>query len=314
MSTLPSDRRESLAPARDKLPDLMRSADALRRRHRGNRVELCAIVNAKSGICSEDCAFCAQSAHHRTGADVFPLLREETILEAATRAKGAGATRFSIVTSGYGIKGRKEVRTIGRAIRRIREDLGLKTCASLGIVSKETLAELKDAGLVRYHHNLETSPGFFRKICTTHDYEDDLGVVEAARAAGLETCCGGIFGLGESWTDRIELASTLERLDPDGVPINFLDPIPGTKLEDAGLLAPIEAVRIISLLRSTLPDKDILVCGGREAVFGDLQPWIFPAGANGIMIGDYLTTPGGPPKEDLKMIRELGLEPSRNQG
>jgi len=305
---------ESMDAVRVALPDLMQSADALRRKHRGNRVELCAIVNAKSGICSEDCAFCAQSAHHRTGAQVFPLLHEEAILEAATHAKGAGATRFSIVTSGYGIKGRAEVRTIGRAIRRIRDDLGLKPCASLGIVSKEILKELKDAGLVRYHHNLETSPGFFRRICTTHDYEDDLDVVEAAQAAGLETCCGGIFGLGESWADRIELASTLERLDPDGVPINFLTPIPGTKLGDASLLAPIEAVRIISLLRSTLPGKDILVCGGREAVLGDLQSWIFAAGANGIMIGDYLTTVGGPTKEDLKMIYDLGLEPSRNPG
>ncbi len=284
----------------------------LREEKFGNQVRICAIVNAKSGRCPEDCKFCAQSAHWKTNIKTYPLLSPSEMVERAKKAKEMGAKKFSIVTSGKGINKKEEIEKIAQAVSEIRS-LGLEPCASLGIVEKEALEELKQAGLVRYHHNLESSESFYPNICTTHSWQESLEVVKTAKELGLKVCCGGIFGLGEDWQDRIELAISLARLKPDSVPINFLIPIPKTPLENQKRLSPLEALKIIAIFRLAVPDSDIIICGGREKILGDFQSWIFPAGATGIIIGDYLTRKGRSPEDDLRMLQALGLEPKENE-
>jgi len=284
----------------------------LREEKFGNQVRICAIVNAKSGRCPEDCKFCAQSAHWKTNIKTYPLLSPSEMVERAKKAKEMGAKKFSIVTSGKGINKKEEIEKIAQAVSEIRS-LGLEPCASLGIVEKEALEELKQAGLVRYHHNLESSESFYPNICTTHSWQESLEVVKTAKELGLKVCCGGIFGLGEDWQDRIELAISLARLKPDSVPINFLIPIPKTPLENQKRLSPLEALKIIAIFRLAVPDSDIIICGGREEILGDFQSWIFPAGATGIIIGDYLTRKGRSPEDDLRMLQALGLEPKENE-
>ncbi len=283
-------------------------ANRVREKYKGNEIKLCSIINAKSGLCPEDCAFCAQSAHSRADIDTYPLVEAEKILAAAQDAQRNGAGEFSIVTSGYGIKDGAELKTIGQALRKIKDKTPLERCASLGVLERSALEELKEKGLQRYHHNLESAKSFFDNICTTHEYEEDVKTVRIAKEIGLKVCCGGIFGLGESWEQRIELALILRELRVDSVPLNFLNPIKGTKLESVNDLTPRECLKIISLYRLLLPDKDILICGGREVNLRDLQSLMFFAGANGMMIGNYLTTPGRLPQEDRQLIEDLGLK------
>ncbi|UCD84194.1 MAG: biotin synthase BioB [Deltaproteobacteria bacterium] len=287
--------------------ELFALANRLRERYHGNEIRLCSIINAKSGLCPEDCAFCAQSLHSRTDIDTYPLVEAREIMTAAQEAQGNGAVEFSIVTSGYGIKDEKEMSNICRALRELKEGASLERCASLGVLDRAALRRLKEAGLQRFHHNLETARSFFSKICTTHEYEEDIETVRVAKKVGLKVCCGGIFGLGESWEQRIELALTLRELGVDSVPLNFLNPIKGTKLESANNLTPRECLEIIALYRLLLPEKDVLVCGGREVNLRDLQSLMFFAGANGTMTGNYLTTPGRSPREDRQLIEDLGL-------
>lgn len=234
-------------------------------------------MNAKSGFCGEDCAFCAQSARHRTNIRTFPLVSPDEMVARALQAADQGAGRFSIVTSGVSL-GARELERVAHAVRRIRERTDLAVCASLGMLTEEAAAMLRESGVTTYHHNLETARSFFPRICTTHDYEKDLETVRAARKEGLRTCSGGILGLGESWAERVELAFTLRDLDVDGIPLNFLNPIPGTRMENRPLLAPMEALKCVSLFRFILPGREILVCGGREVTLGDFQSWIFFAG------------------------------------
>lgn len=281
----------------------------LRRVRSQNRVHLCAIVNAKSGRCAEDCRFCAQSGHWRTAAPTYPLLSADHIIDAARQAKEHGAHALGIVTSGKGIEREDEVAGIERAIAGVAA-LGLKPCVSPGIVAAETLARWRAAGLWRYHHNLETARSFFPSVCTTHDYDEDVAAVKAAQAAGLTVCCGGLFGLGESWAQRVELALTLRELGPDSVPVNFLIPVAGTPLENAPGLAPLEGLRTIALLRLVLPGAAIRLCGGRAQNLRSLQPLAFAAGADSIMVGDLLTTAGPAVESDLRMLADLGLEPA----
>ncbi|MBI5233854.1 MAG: biotin synthase BioB, partial [Deltaproteobacteria bacterium] len=216
---------------------------------------------------------------------------------------------FSIVASGARIEKESDIDKLIAALEGMREETGLERCASLGMLRKETLKRLRDAGLQSYHHNLETSRGFFPAVCTTHDYEDDVNTVKTAKALGFYVCSGGIFGLGESWEHRVELAFTLKELDVDSIPINFLNPRTGTPLGSADNLTPLICIRIIMLFRFILPAKDIVICGGRPTNLRHLQPLIFAAGANGVMIGDYLTTSGRDVEDDLKMILDLGLIP-----
>jgi biotin synthase len=289
------------------LPLLLYGAHRLRSHYKGENVKLCAIINAKSGRCSEDCAFCAQSTHHRTRLHIYPLIDPQQILQKAFEAENIGAMRFSIVTSGKSLR-IEEMEVIIQALQLIRERTGLILCASLGTITQERAHRLKEAGLRCYHHNLETAPSFFPKICTTHRYEEDVDTVRVAKDAGLEVCCGGILGLGESPQQRLELAFTLKELNVDSIALNFLHPIQGTPLEAAKPLPPLEILKSVALFRFILPDKDIRICGGREFGLRDLHPLVFWAGANGIMIGHYLTTRGRDYRLDQQMIRDLGLK------
>ncbi len=284
---------------------LFHAATTLREAFRGRSVDLCSIVNAKSGGCPEDCSFCAQSSRYRTDAPYYPLLSKEEILRHAEDALSTGARRFCIVTSGRKVS-RRELQIIGEAIRDIRQ-MGLLPCATLGILEEDELAFLKEAGLVRYHHNLESSRSFFRRVCSTHTFEDKLRTVKAAKSVGLSTCSGGVFGLGETWEDRVEMAFTLRDLDVDSVPINFLIPIKGTPLQDRPPLHPFEALRIVSLFRLVLPDREIRVCGGRRQILGVFNSMVFLAGADAVLIGNYLTQKGCEIEEDWKIIKTYGL-------
>ncbi|MBI3752796.1 MAG: biotin synthase BioB [Deltaproteobacteria bacterium] len=291
--------------------DILASGEKVRKHFKGDEINLCSIINAKSGLCPEDCAFCAQSAHYDTNVATYPMAEPQKILETAEAASKTGAREFSIVTSGTSVSKDKEIELLAQTLQEMRDTLPMERCASLGIMDAETLQRLKDAGLQSYHHNLETAGSFFPSICSTHDYEEDVNTVRTAKELGFHTCCGGIFGLGESGEQRVELAATLRELDVDSIPINFLNPRPGTPLENATNLTPIECLKIIALCRFMLPAKDIVICGGRQVNLRDMQCLIFAAGANGMMIGNYLTTPGRPPEEDLQMIRDWGLKPKK---
>lgn len=293
----------------DEIYALLAVTERVRRHHLGVEVNLCSIVNAKSGLCKEDCSFCAQSVKYSTGAAEYPMSAPEKIVGAAIEAASFGAREFSIVTSGTAIEKERDITALTEALASMKEGVEMERCASLGILTRETLIKLKEAGLESYHHNLETGRSFFPQVCTTHDYDRDVEVVRTAKELGFHVCSGGIFGLGEGWEVRIELFETLRELKADSVPINFLNPRPGTPLEDAKNLTPIECLKIIALGRLMLPKTDIVVCGGRQTNLRDLQPLIFAAGANGMMIGNYLTTPGRAPEDDLQMIRDLGLRP-----
>lgn len=285
---------------------LFAAANSVRQHHRGDTVDLCSIINAKSGACSEDCAFCAQSARHRTGAAVYPLVSLEQIQKAAETAARNGARRFCIVTSGRGIESREDLENIAQGVRAVRS-LGLSPCATLGTLGRDQLAFLRDAGLDRYHHNIETSREFFPRICTTHSFEERKEVLHHARSVGLTLCSGGILGMGESMQDRVSMAFTLRELNVDSVPLNFLMPITGTPLGMLSPVAPLEALHSIALFRMVLPKKEIRICGGRATALGRLHPFIFLAGADGFLIGNYLTTVGRDPEDDLATIRDLGL-------
>ncbi len=290
------------------LYDLFFLANKIRNKYKGNTVDLCSIINAKSGSCPEDCSFCAQSAHSKgkTDTKTYSLLNRDEILGAAESAKKYGAKRFCVVTSGRK-PAKKELDTICKHIYEIRKT-GLLPCATLGMLDIKELKQLKDSGLNRYHHNLETSEAFFSEICSTHTYRDKIRTIEASKSIGLSICSGGIFGLGESWDDRIDMAFALKELGVDSVPINYLTPVKGTTLDSKNLLNPLEALKIIAIFRLLLPDKEIRVCGGRPMTLRDLNSQIFLSGADGLLIGNYLTTEGRRPEEDLQMIRDMGLE------
>ncbi len=286
--------------------EFIREAGRIREENFGPDVDACSIINARSGNCPEDCAFCAQSAHHAARLRTYPLLPEDEVIPAAKRVFDNGVRRFCIVTSGRGIGSEKELSSIARMVEKVRE-IGFKPCATLGALSLYQLRTLKGAGLHRYHHNLETSRSFFPRICSTHTYDERIETLLAAKEAGLSTCSGGIFGMGEGMPDRAEMASELARLGVDSVPVNFLMPIPGTPLEDADFITPLEALKSIALVRHILTEKEIRVCGGRLTALRELHPMVFLAGANGILMGDYLTTSGRNFEDDLRMIKDLGM-------
>ena len=241
-------------------------------------VEFCSIVNAKSGRCSENCRYCSQSIHYSGDSPVYELLPDETLLDAARKAQDAGAVYFGIVTSGATVSGKEEDR-LCRIIGRIRETLDIAPCASLGTADAERCRRLAEAGLVRYHHNLETSERFYPQICTTHPWHRRLETVLAAMESGMDVCSGGLFGLGETWRDREDLAETLRELGVTNVPLNFLDPRPGTPFADRPKLSSEEAIEIVSLFRARLPAATLRICGGRKIVLGEHDRDALRAGA-----------------------------------
>lgn len=283
-------------------------ADYLRRLHFGNKVQLCSIINAKSGICGEDCAFCAQSGHYDSEVNKYPFIDDEKIHKAAISAKDNGASEFSLVTSGKSLEGNDFQRAL-EEVEKIAGMDGINSCISPGILDELKLTALKNAGLKRFHHNLETSKSYYPKVCTTRTYAENIATISKAMEMGLSVCAGAIFGMGESAEQRVELAFDLKDLGIKSVPINFLHPIPNTPMESKNELTPMDCLRIISLFRYILPDAMLILCGGREHNLKSLQPIVFVAGASGMMVGNYLTTQGASVRDDLRMLQDLGLEP-----
>ncbi|MDD5327050.1 MAG: biotin synthase BioB [Phycisphaerae bacterium] len=286
------------------LQELIRQANEVRKQHIGNKLELCSILNARSGLCSEDCKFCAQSARHHSDVPSYPLKDKREIVNAAQKAKDIGAVKFGIVTSGNRLTD-KELNVIAQAVSEIKDKIGVAVCASLGALEKSQLTLLKEAGLSRYHHNIETSRRFYPSIVSTHSFDERIKTIKFAKQAGLEVCTGGIIGMGETWQDRIDMACTLKDLDVDSVPLNILISIKGTPLESVTPLSADDAVRTICIFRIILKDKTIKIAAGREAIFKDSQLKAFTAGANGMLIGGYLTVKGANLDADYALIEEI---------
>jgi biotin synthase len=290
------------------LAALLARANAVREAVHGSEVALCGITNAKSGRCAEDCGFCSQSAHFpEAEAPVYPLLGATEIVEQAKAAERAGAREFSIVTSGTRLAREDELKVLEDAVRRLREETAVEPCASLGLMREPELERLRQAGLMHYHHNLETARSFFGNVCTTHTYEEQLETIRAAKRQGMKLCSGGILGMGETPEQRVELAETIRDLGVDCVPMNFLNPRPGTPMAGVKAITPEECLAAIAVFRLMMPAANIFVMGGREVNLGERQDLIFHAGANGTMVGNYLTSAGRAPDATVGMVEAQGL-------
>lgn len=281
-------------------------ANEISRNFCGNQFDICTIVNGKSGNCSEDCKFCAQSSHNSTSADTYPLLPKNEILHQAEVNHKQGIMRYSIVTSGRNLSD-GEVDEMCETIKAIKNEVGISICTSFGLLDQKQYRKLKKAGVERVHNNLETSQNFFEKVCTTHTYEDKIMAIKAAQNAGLEVCSGGIMGLGETVEDRIDMALTLRRLGIKSVPINVLNPILGTPFEKNEKLKTDEVRRIVAVYRFILPDGYIRLAGGR-GIIDDKGESCFIGGANAAISGDMLTTSGITVKTDMELIKKLGYK------
>ncbi|MFN9176157.1 MAG: biotin synthase BioB [Synechocystis sp.] len=292
---------------------LCEAADRISQACCGNVVDLCSIINVKSGNCSENCGFCSQSSHH-PGSDspVYGLKTQAEILEQARAAAAAGAKRFCLVSQGRGPKYNspkdKEFEEILATVRQIVTETAIKPCCALGEVTAAQAEQLKAAGVTRYNHNLEASANYYEKIVTTHTWQDRVDTVKNLKAAGIQACTGGILGMGESWEDRIDLALSLRELEVESVPLNLLNPRSGTPLGEVNKLTPYEALKAIAIFRFILPQQIIRYAGGREAVMGELQALGLKAGINAMLVGHYLTTLGQPPEQDQQLLASLGLE------
>ena len=314
LNNLPVPREHLCALADADFHDLVRAAGRVRERYHHATVGCCGIINARSGRCTEDCAFCAQSARHKTTIPRHAVLSPDKLVAAARAAAKLPIDHLGIITSGRSLVHGPEHTRLVKGIRAVRAAVDIPVHASLGVIDDETLMALKDCGVTRIHHNLETSRRFFPSICSTHSHDERVDTVRRAIAAGFEVCSGGLFGLGETWEDRVDLAIELRTLDVQSVPLNFLVPIKGTRLATQPLLSPREALRIIALFRLAMPMADIRVCGGRPVVLRDLQSWIFAAGATSMMVGNYLTTSGRDAAQDLQMLEDLGLHAATPAG
>lgn len=290
----------------DELPDLIALAHKVRLAYCGASVELESLINAKSGACPEDCAFCSQSVRFDTGVDVYAFLDLDEVLEAARATRAAGATQFCIVVAVRGPSERLLDKVI-EAVDAVHEQTGLEVACSLGLLTPEQAQRLADAGVRRYNHNLEAPRELFATICTTHTYDDRVRTARLATDAGMELCCGGILGMGETLDQRIDFAFELAALEPSEVPINLLDPRPGTPMGDRAPISAREALQAIALYRLVLPSTWLRLAGGRERVLGELQGLGLVAGANALIVGNYLTTGGRPPEEDHALLEALGM-------
>lgn len=299
-------REEALWLWEQPLEALCEQADRIRKHFCAGRFDLCTIINGKSGRCSENCRFCAQSAHNHTGAAEYPLLSAEEIVAQAKREDAQGVLRYSIVTSGKRLTDR-EVDEMCEAVRQIRRECRLSVCISFGLLGEEQYRKLKEAGVTRVHNNLETSRNHFPEICTTHTFDDKVAAIRAAQAAGLTVCSGGIMGMGETAEDRIDMALTLRELGIGSVPVNLLNPIPGTPLERQEPLTADDMRRIVAVYRFLLPDAFIRLAGGR-GLLADKGKGCFQSGANAAITGDMLTTAGITVETDKELLKELGYE------
>jgi biotin synthase len=290
------------------LDDLLYYANKIRKQFFGNKIQVCSIVPGRLGGCDQDCAFCAQSVRYNTHIDKKPkILGDEEILAAARKAKEKGVGHFGIVYSGKAVS-EKEVARLERLIEQITNDIGIPVCGGFGILNESQLNRLAKAGMQRYNHNLETSRNHFGKIVSTHTYNDRIDTIKASVGAGLGVCAGGLFGIGETEADRIDMALQIRELNVDMAPLNFLHPIPGTPMGEQTPLVPREILRIIALYRFILPRTNLKVAGGRVLNLRDMQSWIFYAGCTSIITGDYLTTAGRAIEDDMRMLSDLELE------
>jgi len=289
---------------------LVERAWAVRRERFADSTDMCSLVNAKSGGCAEDCGFCAQSKYAEADTPMHAMMEPEQMLEHARAAEAAGAHRFCMVTQGQGLSKRDFEKVLAGA-RLVAEHTNLKRCVSIGHMSAERARQLKEAGIQRVHHNVETAESYYPEVSTTVRYEGRLRTIEAVKEAGLETCVGGILNLGETSEQRVEMAFQLAEISPTSVPINLLNPRPGTKFGDRALMEPLEAVKWIAIFRLILPDALFRLCGGRVENLGEFQRLAVKAGVNGVMMGNFLTTLGNTPDEDRAMFEELGLNVAR---
>lgn len=290
----------------EQLPDLLSAAFKVRRRYYGKRVQIHVLQNAKSGLCPEDCHYCSQSAVSEAPVDRYPFMSKDELVERAKQAKAAGAVRFCIVNSGRSPT-HKEIDEITAAVREIRHQTRMNVCCSLGLMSEDKAEKLKEAGVGRVNHNLNTSRAHHDSIVTTHTFDDRVATIENVKRVGIGTCSGGIIGMGESDEDIVDLALTLRAMDIDSIPVNFLNSIPKTPFEGKQELTPQRCLKTLCLFRFVNPDKEIRVAGGREVNLRSLQPLaLYPA--NSIFVNGYLTTPGQEASDAHQMIADLGFE------
>ncbi len=291
-----------------KLMELFAVANEVREKYCGNELDACTITNAKSGLCSENCKFCAQSAHYNTGIETYDLKDKNKLMDEYDKSEEAGSSKFGVVTSGRGIKkGTKDFEDIKEFIKEATEkDKNVKLCASIGLLNKEELLELKEAGLTRIHSNLQTSVSAYKTlVADTHNIEDRIETIRLSKEIGLDVCSGGIIGLGETWQERIEMAFTLKDLKVDTIPLNILTPIKGTPMENKETLAMDEILKTIAIYRLIHKDKGIKIAAGREGRLKDFMGLAFMSGANGMLVGGYLTTRGRSNEEDKKFVEDI---------
>jgi biotin synthase len=294
----------------DEIATLVERAWQVRRERFGDSTDMCSLVNAKSGGCAEDCGFCAQSRYAEADTPMHAMMEPEQILEHAKAAEAAGAHRFCMVTQGQGLS-KRDFEKILEGARMVAEQTNLKRCASIGHISAERARSLREAGIQRVHHNVESASSYYPEVSTTVRYEGRIRTIDAIKEAGLETCVGGILNLGESRRQRVEMAFELSELDPTSVPINLLNPRSGTKFGGRPLMDPWEVVKWVAIFRLIIPGALFRLCGGRVENLGELQPLAVKAGLNGVMMGNFLTTLGAEPEEDRGMFEELGLNVQR---
>jgi biotin synthase len=297
---------------RERIGALVERAWRVRTERFGDSTDMCSLVNAKSGGCAEDCGFCAQSRYAEADTPMHAMMEPQQILEHAKAAEAAGAHRFCMVTQGQGLS-RRDFEKVLEGARQVAEQTNLKRCVSIGHMSAERARKLKQAGIQRVHHNVESARSYYPEVSTTVRYEGRLRTIDAVREAGLETCVGGILNLGESPRQRVEMAYELAEVDPTSVPINLLNPRAGTRFGDRELMDPWEVVKWVAIFRLILPDALFRLCGGRVENLGELQPLAVKAGLNGVMMGNFLTTLGVEPEEDRRSFEELGLNVARQR-
>ncbi|MDP6558824.1 MAG: biotin synthase BioB [Candidatus Binatia bacterium] len=306
------EMRSVLQAPDENLPVLLQSAFRVRHHYFGKRVQIHVLMNAKSGLCPEDCHYCSQSSVSTAPIDKYPLLAKEKLIEGARRAKEAGAVRYCMVTSGRGSTAR-EIEEMVEVVRGIKDRVPISICCSLGLLTEDKAKVLKEAGVDRVNHNLNTSRNRYADICKTHTYDDRLETVGNVKSAGLSTCCGGIMGIGEDDEDLMELALSLRELDVESIPVNFLHPIPGTPLQGVNQLTPQRCLKGLCLFRFLNPTKEIRVAGGRELHLRSLQPLsLYPA--NSIFVNGYLTTWGQESSDAHRMVEDLGFEIETGDG
>jgi len=290
----------------DDLLDVLHAAFLIRRHYFGRSVTIHVIKNAKSGLCSEDCAFCSQASGANTDSLRYALQKVEELVEGARDAHRLKALRYCVVTSGKAPQP-EELDIICEAVHQIKKEVPIQICVSLGILTVEQSLKLKKAGVDRFNHNLESSERFYPSICTTHNFTDRKRTTQIVKASGMELCSGGLIGMGETLADRVEMAFALREVQADSIPLNFLDPRPGTILENLVRLTPADCLRALAMFRFVHPDKEIRVAGGREACLGSMQVLSLYA-ANSIFTKGYLTTPGQGYEEDMDMIAKAGFQ------